>query len=139
MPGKSEKKLSRFPTRRSTSSWSYAWPGNVRELENCIERAILLSTDGVIQNYHLSPRLQWEEISQSTKCRGAFEAMIAAYEQEILLEKLKRCCGNIRPNKTFLSLKHKYSDYSLWIYSFPSAMMHQCKQLKDQQLQRKSL
>ncbi|SEM49671.1 Nif-specific regulatory protein [Syntrophus gentianae] len=89
------KEIVRISTPAIDLLMSYAWPGNVRELENCIERAILLSTDGVIQGYHLPPRLQREEISQGTKCRGAFKAMIAAYEQEILLEELQRCRGNM--------------------------------------------
>src|SRR5208282_2516865 len=37
---------------------TYHWPGNVRELENCIERAVILSTDAVIHAYHLPPSLQ---------------------------------------------------------------------------------
>ncbi|MDR1232370.1 MAG: sigma 54-interacting transcriptional regulator, partial [Spirochaetaceae bacterium] len=37
---------------------SYTWPGNVRELENCIERAVILTTDMVIHSYHLPPSLQ---------------------------------------------------------------------------------
>jgi Nif-specific regulatory protein len=34
------------------------WPGNVRELGYCIERAIILSTDYMIQGHHLPPSLQ---------------------------------------------------------------------------------
>jgi formate hydrogenlyase transcriptional activator len=29
---------------------SYAWPGNIRELQNLIERAVVLSNDGVLPN-----------------------------------------------------------------------------------------
>ena len=37
---------------------NYHWPGNVRELENCIERAVILSTEHVAQCHHLPPSLQ---------------------------------------------------------------------------------
>lgn len=42
---------------------NYHWPGNVRELENCIERAIILSTDGNIHHYHLPPSLQGNRLT----------------------------------------------------------------------------
>jgi DNA-binding NtrC family response regulator len=32
---------------------AYEWPGNVRELRNCLERAIILSEDGLIEPRHL--------------------------------------------------------------------------------------
>ena len=31
----------------------YPWPGNVRELENCLRRAVVLATSGVIRPEHL--------------------------------------------------------------------------------------
>src|SRR5262249_12740820 len=32
---------------------AHAWPGNVRELSNTMERAVLLSSDGLIEPHHL--------------------------------------------------------------------------------------
>lgn len=37
---------------------NYSWPGNVQELKGYIERAVVLSTDGIIHHYHLPPSLQ---------------------------------------------------------------------------------
>jgi DNA-binding NtrC family response regulator len=31
----------------------YSWPGNIRELKNCLERAVILSDDGLIRPDHL--------------------------------------------------------------------------------------
>ena len=45
---------------------SYHWPGNVRELENCLERAVLLTSDQVIHGHHLPPTLQTAEASGTT-------------------------------------------------------------------------
>jgi DNA-binding NtrC family response regulator len=35
----------------------YSWPGNVRQLRNCLERAVLLSNDGVITRAELPPEI----------------------------------------------------------------------------------
>jgi two-component system response regulator AtoC len=36
---------------------AYAWPGNVRQLRNCLERAILLSNEGLITASELPPEV----------------------------------------------------------------------------------
>src|SRR6185369_8069616 len=36
---------------------SYQWPGNVRQLRNCLERAVLLSNEGVITASELPPEI----------------------------------------------------------------------------------
>jgi transcriptional regulator with PAS, ATPase and Fis domain len=36
---------------------SYQWPGNVRQLRNCLERAVLLSNEGVITAHELPPEV----------------------------------------------------------------------------------
>ncbi|MBF0292715.1 MAG: sigma-54-dependent Fis family transcriptional regulator [Nitrospinae bacterium] len=45
LPGISEKAMEAL--------MDYHWPGNVRELKNCIERAAILTDDGLIQPRHL--------------------------------------------------------------------------------------
>ena len=73
---------------------SYHWPGNVRELENCIERAIILSNDGVIHGHHLPPSLQTADAT-GTPVTGSFNTMMRAYEREIIIEALKNARGNM--------------------------------------------
>jgi len=72
----------------------YHWPGNVRELENCIERAVLLSTDDVIHGHHLPPSLQTAE-STGTGFAGTLKDRIAQVEREWILDALKSTNGNM--------------------------------------------
>ena len=73
---------------------AYHWPGNVRELENCIERAVLLSTDGVIHGHHLPPTLQTSDASD-TMGEGALADRLALFERDIIVDALKRTDGNM--------------------------------------------
>ena len=86
--GQSGKKVVRISTPAIDMLVAYHWPGNVRELENIIERAVLLSQDGVIHGYHLPPTLQTAEASD-TASTGTLEAALAAMERETIVEALK--------------------------------------------------
>jgi formate hydrogenlyase transcriptional activator len=44
------KPIQQIPEETMSALRSYAWPGNVRELQNLIERAVILSNDGVLPN-----------------------------------------------------------------------------------------
>ncbi len=72
---------------------NYHWPGNIRELENSIERAVLLSNDGVIHSHHLPPSLQSAE-STNTAQSGSLTGALEAFEKEMIIEALKLARGN---------------------------------------------
>ena len=72
----------------------YRWPGNVRELENTIERAILLSQEGVIHGHHLPPTLQTGHTT-NTMGTGTLEERVGIFERDIIIDALKRSRGNM--------------------------------------------
>lgn len=45
-----QKAIHSIPAATLTAFLSYPWPGNIRELQNLIERAVILSNDGVLPN-----------------------------------------------------------------------------------------
>jgi two-component system NtrC family response regulator len=67
------------------------WPGNVRELRNVIERATVLSTDGVIRLEHLPPLARSLNASVET---GTFRDRMVAYERALLRATLERADWN---------------------------------------------
>jgi Nif-specific regulatory protein len=88
------KAVRRISTPAIDALMAYHWPGNVRELENVIERAIILSDDGVIHSYHLPPTLQSSE-SSGTRFHGSLEERLAEVELELIVDALKDSRGNM--------------------------------------------
>jgi Nif-specific regulatory protein len=72
----------------------YSWPGNIRELENCIERACILSRDGVIHSYQLPPTLQTAD-STNTHSGGGLMDSVERIEKQLIIEALTSTGGNI--------------------------------------------
>jgi len=71
------------------------WPGNVRELENCIERAIILTTDGIIHRHQLPAHLQQNAASPASKRHGALSETLDAVERGLIIEALEESQGNM--------------------------------------------
>jgi len=92
------KKMSRDVRRISTPAINmmvaYHWPGNVRELENCIERAVLLSSNNVIHAHHLPPTLQTSDASDTVGI-GSLKERVSLFERDMIIDALKRCNGNL--------------------------------------------
>jgi Nif-specific regulatory protein len=103
---KNNKVIRRISTPAIELLSSYHWPGNVRELENCIERAVLLSTDGVIHGHLMPPTLQSAE-STNTLLQGTLEEEIERFEKEIILDALKSSKGNAARAARILGLTER--------------------------------
>jgi two-component system response regulator PilR (NtrC family) len=77
---------------------SYSFPGNVRELENILERALTLSTGGIITAEHLRLRSEarTSEPASTPITSGALGAQLEDIEREAIVKALEKT----RYNKT---------------------------------------
>jgi DNA-binding NtrC family response regulator len=80
---------------------SYNWPGNIRELKNAINRAVLLSTGGIVQPEHLAVENQYSPGRTSaappasvapTPAQGS--PAVGSDERQRILQALADCGGN---------------------------------------------
>ncbi|MFP4451838.1 MAG: sigma-54-dependent transcriptional regulator [Desulfobacterales bacterium] len=78
---------------------SYAWPGNVRELENCVRRAVLLSSGDVLS-----------EASLMIPEEGASSHPPPEADKTLLMQRLKGSLEEIIPEMLRLSDTGIYSD-----------------------------
>jgi Nif-specific regulatory protein len=88
------KDVKRVSTSAIDMLMSYHWPGNVRELENCIERAVLLTSGEAIEAWHLPPTLQMKPPGMQSASRGKMEALVSAFERDLITDALKDVRGN---------------------------------------------
>ncbi len=116
MSVKYRKKMTRLSTTAINLLMAYHWPGNVRELENCIERAVITSTDGAIHAYNLPPSLQTGESSGNGLLRSGhapLSVMLENYEREILVEALKQSHGNCAAAGRQLGVSPRMMSYKI--------------------------
>ena len=72
----------------------YAWPGNIRELENVIERAAVLSVDGLIMAEHLPQSIVHGAEKGSAAPGDPLKRTLAEVERDHIREVLQRLGGN---------------------------------------------
>lgn len=88
------KDVKRISTSAIDMLMCYHWPGNVRELENCMERAVLLASGEAIDAWHLPPTLQMKPAGLQSASRGKLEALVSAFERDLITDALKDVHGN---------------------------------------------
>jgi formate hydrogenlyase transcriptional activator len=82
------KRISHIPKETLEAFTSYSWPGNVRELQNLVERAVIRSDDGVLQNPFstvFSNPLPSSNKNRATFSRGKF----VESQRALILETLR--------------------------------------------------
>ncbi len=121
---KHEKNIRRISTPAIDMMMSYHWPGNIRELENCIERAVIISTDGVIHGHHLPPSLQTAEASD-TPPQGNLQAALATLEREMIIDALKSVRGNAARAARMLGISERYMRLRLVKYEIDLKLFKQ--------------
>lgn len=109
------KQIKRISTPALDLLNQYHWPGNARELRNCLERAVLLCNEEVIRTYHLSPTLQTAE-SSATDTNLPLGEAVAKFEQEIIVDALKKAKGNMLQAARDLRISYRIVNYKIKKY-----------------------
>ncbi|MEN3047046.1 MAG: sigma-54 dependent transcriptional regulator [Candidatus Hydrothermales bacterium] len=88
---------------------SYDYPGNVRELENILERAAILSTDGIIKREDLLIEVGEESKREPKvgKLRDILKIEIERIEREVIENSLRATEGNISRASKILGISRK--------------------------------
>jgi len=113
--GKMEKEVKRISTSAINMLIAYHWPGNVRELENCIEYAVLLAYDGVINGRDLPPTLQMPD-KQARRNTGSLKSQVEILEKDLIIESLKCSGGNISAASRELGITGRMVRYKIERY-----------------------
>jgi len=91
---------------------AYHWPGNVRELQNCIEHAMLLSSDGVLHAHHLPPSLQMPDAIERPRTYS-LKASVQILEKDMIIDALKRHNGNVTAASSDLGITARMVRYKM--------------------------
>ncbi|MEW6262345.1 MAG: sigma 54-interacting transcriptional regulator [Thermodesulfobacteriota bacterium] len=115
--GQHGKDVRRLSTSAIDALMAYHWPGNVRELENCIERAVLLTTEPTIHAYHLPPTLRLAEHTATTPA-ASLSDVLEGVEKDLIADALKSARGNMAQAARMLKsteriIRYKVTKYGL--------------------------
>jgi transcriptional regulator with PAS, ATPase and Fis domain len=82
------KRVEQIPEETMLALRSYDWPGNVRELQNLIQRAMILSCDGVLPNPLPSNHLETVTVTSRS-------AALKEVDRALILQALEAACWMI--------------------------------------------
>lgn len=86
------KKVVSITTQAMDTLMKYQWPGNIRELRNALERALMLSDDGIIKSddlVFLNPANQTTRLSLTMPDELPLDEMVANFERDVIVKALE--------------------------------------------------
>lgn len=125
---KNETNITRISSSALDMMMIYNWPGNIRELENCIERAAIISDDGVIRSQHMPPTLQ-TALSTGTQRKGSLESVLDKVEKQLIIDTLTSNKGNVLKSAKQLGISNRKLGLRITKHSIEATKY---KLLKDQ-------
>lgn len=81
---------------------SHSWPGNVRELENLIEYGVIFEKGNSLTDATLLKKMP-HRLNGKTKSKASLKEMVAEYEKNIIINKLKRHGHDLRAKEKVAS------------------------------------
>ena len=94
--GKIGKKITNIPSNVLDALMAYDWPGNIRELENIIERAMILSRNGVLEYGDWIPA---ENVAMPGNGKINTATTLEDVEKEHIIEVLKKTGWRVSGDK----------------------------------------
>ena len=88
------KDITRFSDQVQMILRNHSWSGNVRELENCMERAVLLTQENVVESAALPPTMSEEKWKKKEEL-GGLKLRLAHVEAQIIQDALHESGGNM--------------------------------------------
>jgi DNA-binding NtrC family response regulator len=130
---KLSKKLEAISPQALAVLMEYDWPGNARELENVIERAAILSEDGIVHATHLPINLTRRKASVNGEFNGlavhleelspgngrSLTDIVRSVEEKLIADALRRCGGNQVQAAKLLGITRDILRYRMKQYSMP--------------------
>jgi two-component system response regulator AtoC len=108
---------------------SYSWPGNIRELKNIMERAVVLSRNGEINEEHLPHELIYGDNKSQLPCESSapietnndLDGSVAELEIRMITKALQLADGNKARAARHLKISERTLWYKLKKYSISAA------------------
>lgn len=92
----------------------YPWPGNAHELKHCMESAASECEGDAILAWHLPPSLQEKTAADAERVN--FCDAVARFEQELLMDALRKAEGNMLEASRILGVSYRIVNYKVKKY-----------------------